>query len=115
MHQVHREPVIQLAKLSKFSPIITTASLKHTDFLKYLGATHVFDRNLGSTELAAEISRVTNKPIQYVFDAISIPSTQQIGIDVLASGGKLALVQQLAVNVPEDKTIIGILGKSSPR
>ena len=110
--KAHSKPVIQLAKLSKFSPIITTASLKHTDFLKSLGATHVFDRNLGSAELSAEISKVTNKPIRYVFDAISLPSTQQISIDVLASGGKLALVQPLAVDVPKDKTIIGINAKS---
>lgn len=55
---------------------------------------------------------MTHKPIQYVFDAISVPSTQQIGIDVLASGGKLALVERLAVDVPKDKTIIAILGKS---
>jgi NADPH:quinone reductase-like Zn-dependent oxidoreductase len=112
IHQAHRKPVIQLAKLSKFSPIITTASLKHTDFLKFLGATHVFDRNLGSVELSAEISKVTKKPIRYVFDAISLPSTQQIGIDVLASGGKLALVEQLAVDVPKDKTVIEITARS---
>ncbi|KIM40695.1 hypothetical protein M413DRAFT_72823 [Hebeloma cylindrosporum] len=108
----YRNSVIQLAKLSGFSPIITTASLKHTDFLKSLGATHVFDRNLGSTELAAEINKVTTKPIQYVFDAISLPSTQKIGIDILASGGKLALVLQLAVDVPEDKTVVEILARS---
>lgn len=104
--------VIQLAKLSGFSPIITTASLKHTDFLKSLGATHVFDRNLGSTELTAEVTKVTTTPIQYVFDAISLPSTQKIGIDILAPGGKLALVLQLAVDVPEDKTVIEILARS---
>ncbi|KAG8213339.1 chaperonin 10-like protein [Butyriboletus roseoflavus] len=32
--------VIQLAKMSGFSPIITTAALKHTEYLKGLGATH---------------------------------------------------------------------------
>ena len=106
--------VIQLAKLSGFSPIITTASLKHTNFLKFFGATHVFDRDLGSTELSAEINKVTHIPIQYVFDAISIPITQQIGIDILASGGKLILVEALAsaVDVPEDKTVIEILARS---
>ncbi|KAF8188627.1 chaperonin 10-like protein [Pholiota molesta] len=31
----------QLAKISGFSPIITTASLKHTDYLKALGATEI--------------------------------------------------------------------------
>jgi NADPH:quinone reductase-like Zn-dependent oxidoreductase len=44
---------IQLAKLSGFSPIITTSSKKHTDFLKSLGATHVVDR--ASINLASDI------------------------------------------------------------
>ena len=32
--------------MNSFSPIIATSSLKHADFLKSLGATHVLDRAL---------------------------------------------------------------------
>ncbi|CCO30218.1 Protein TOXD [Rhizoctonia solani AG-1 IB] len=35
---------VQLARIAGFSPIVTTASVKHEDFLKSLGATHIFDR-----------------------------------------------------------------------
>ena len=38
--------MIQFAKLSGFSPIITTASPRHTARLQALGATHVVDRAL---------------------------------------------------------------------
>jgi len=102
---------IQLAKFSGFSPIITTASLKHTDYLKSLGATHVFDRNLPSNELVSEVNKITgNKPIQFVYDSVSVPATQQAGLDLLASGGRLALVLPPAVKIPEDKSISAVFG-----
>ncbi|KAJ7925123.1 chaperonin 10-like protein [Mycena leptocephala] len=37
---------LQLARLSGFSTIITTASLKHESFLKSLGATHVIEESI---------------------------------------------------------------------
>ncbi|KAF8753281.1 GroES-like protein [Rhizoctonia solani] len=37
---------IQLARIAGFSPIVTTASAQHADFLRSLGATRVFDRNV---------------------------------------------------------------------
>ncbi|CAA7269470.1 unnamed protein product [Cyclocybe aegerita] len=83
---------IQLAKLSGFSPIITTASLKHADFLKSLGATAILDRNLSSIELKAEISKLTSSSIDAVYDSISLPATQQIGADLLSPSGRLATV-----------------------
>ncbi|HEV7737525.1 MAG TPA: hypothetical protein VGO47_09170, partial [Chlamydiales bacterium] len=43
-YAIHVSSAIQLAKLSGFSPIATTASTHHTDYLKSLGATHVIDR-----------------------------------------------------------------------
>lgn len=83
---------IQLAKLSGFNPIIATASLKNTEFLKSLGATHVLDRNLSAQALKAEIEKITTKPIKYVYDAISLPETQKTGLELLATGGQLMLV-----------------------
>ncbi|KAH7907149.1 hypothetical protein BJ138DRAFT_1104545 [Hygrophoropsis aurantiaca] len=83
--------VIQFAKASGFSPIIATSSPSNFDLLTSLGATHTIDRHLpfssSSSSIVSEISRITSKPITFVYDAISLPDTQQGGYDLLASGG----------------------------
>ncbi|KAF8972283.1 chaperonin 10-like protein [Flammula alnicola] len=104
------QSALQLAKLSGFSPIITTASLKHTDYLKSLGATAVLDRNLSSSALATEISKITSTSIKFVYDSISANGTQQIGLDILAPGGQLDVVLQPTVKPVQDKTIIQVVG-----
>ncbi|KAF8055560.1 chaperonin 10-like protein [Lyophyllum atratum] len=103
---------IQFAKLSGFSPIITTASPKHADFLKSLGATHVLDRHLDSAALTAEVAKITSAPIEIVYDAVSLPDTQQIGYSLLAPGGHLTLVLQknAQVTAVEGKDITTVLG-----
>jgi len=102
--------VIQLAKLSGLSPIITTSSLKHADFLKSLGATHVLDRNLFATaaSLRGEIEKITTAPIEYVYDAVSAAETQQAGHDLLAPGGQLLVILPTKVTQADDKTITSI-------
>ncbi|KDR68597.1 hypothetical protein GALMADRAFT_256879 [Galerina marginata CBS 339.88] len=102
--------VLQFAKLSGFSPIITTASVKHTEFLKSLGATHVLDRNLPAGDLITEVKKIAGKPIDIVYDSISLADTQHVGLDLLASGGQLVTVLQPTGKVPEDKTVIAALG-----
>ena len=82
-----------MAKLSRHSPIIATASLKNTDLLKSLGATHVIDRQLSSDEILAKISKITSgTPIEYVYDAISLADTEPVAYQALAPGGVLVLV-----------------------
>ncbi|EMD40146.1 hypothetical protein CERSUDRAFT_112362 [Gelatoporia subvermispora B] len=83
---------IQVARLSGFSPIITTASLHNTDLLKSIGATHVLDRNLSADALHAEITKITKQPIELVWDSISEPSTQNMAYDLTSPGGTLVLV-----------------------
>lgn len=103
--------MIQFAKLSGFSPIITTASLKHEEHLKSLGATHIIDRNLPLSSLPGEIAKITTKPIQTIYDAVSLPETQEAGYNVLAEGGDLILVLDSKVTSPtEGKSITRILG-----
>jgi NADPH:quinone reductase-like Zn-dependent oxidoreductase len=82
---------IQLAKLSGFNPIITTASTKHEEFLKSLGATHVLDRNESLSDLKASISKTTDQPAKVVVDTISSEETQTLGFNLLAPGGQLAI------------------------
>ena len=105
-------PVIQLARLSGFSPIITTSSSKHADNLKSLGATAVFNRDLSASDLAKEIKKLTNEPIKLVYDSISSSTTQQTGIELLAPGGQMTVVGPVSVKADEDKSIFLIVGLS---
>jgi len=99
---------IQFAKLSGFSPIITTASVKHADYLKPLGATHVLDRNLSPSAFKSEVDKITKEPIKYVYDAVSLEATQKQGDAVLASGGHLILVLPPSISA-SDKHFTNVL------
>jgi NADPH:quinone reductase-like Zn-dependent oxidoreductase len=97
-------PALQLAKLSGFSPIITTSSPSNYGLLKSLGATHTLDRNaLGS--LAVEVAKITSEPVLYAYDAWSSAETQQALYDLLAPNGGLVLVLPKAVKEVADKNI----------
>lgn len=96
--------------MSGFSPIFTTASLKHTERLSALGATAVLDRNLPSSALAVAIAQRTLSPILTVYDAISTEDTQQTGLTLLAPGGRLAVVQQPTAARREERTIVQVIG-----
>ncbi|CAE6504270.1 unnamed protein product [Rhizoctonia solani] len=96
---------IQLARIAGFSPIVTTASAQHTDFLKSLGATHIFDRNVN----AKTIQSVFATPVSLAFDAISVAPTQELAYEVLttpspAPGAHLALVLQAVDSIKEKNT-----------
>ncbi len=77
-----------------FSPIVTTASPKHTAFLQSLGATHVLDRALSSDEIRAALPALTaGAPIQYVHDSFGRDrDAQRLGFGVLAPGGAFVTV-----------------------
>ncbi|KAG1866851.1 chaperonin 10-like protein [Suillus subluteus] len=92
---------IQLARLSGFYPIITTASPSNEELVRNYGATHFFDRNLSGKQLKAAISKITDSPIGIVYDAISLPETQSVGWELLANNGTLVLT--LAGSVKEDE------------
>ncbi|RPD72435.1 GroES-like protein [Lentinus tigrinus ALCF2SS1-7] len=97
---------IQVAKYSGYSPIITTASLHNEALLKSLGATAVVDRKLPASAIISEVQKLAgNKPIEYVFDAISLPDTQSLAYDVLAPGGTLLIV--LFEKIPVEKKKAG--------
>ena len=83
---------IQFARLSGFSPIITTASLHNAPFLQTLGATHVLDRSLSSEQLVAEATKLAGGPFEIVYDAISTPDTLDVTYALTARGGNLVVV-----------------------
>ncbi|KAG2361278.1 chaperonin 10-like protein [Suillus spraguei] len=92
---------IQLARLSGFYPIITTASPRNEELVRDYGATHFFDRNLSGKQLKAAISEITDRPIRLVYDVISLPETQSVAWELLANNGTLVLT--LAATVKEDQ------------
>lgn len=94
---------IQLARLSGFSPIITTANPAHQNALKALGATDVINRHLTENEFMAALQKITQQPIEVVYDVIGLPETQQAAWPVVARGGTLVLTLQPAVQEQEGK------------
>ena len=99
--------VIQLAKISGFSPIITTASIKHAEALKGLGADVVLARNLSTEELKQEISKHTSKPISLIYDAVSLDSTLGTAANLLAPNGTLVTTRPDVIReLDQGKTII---------
>jgi len=92
--------------LSGISPIITTASLKHTEHLKAIGATNVLDRNLLFASISQKVKEIAKLPVLCVVDAISLPTTQKMGLALLALGGHLAVVLRPMVEASEGKTVI---------
>ncbi|KAG2361296.1 GroES-like protein [Suillus spraguei] len=92
---------IQLARLSGFYPIITTASPSNEELVRNYGATHFFDRNLSGEQLKTAISKVTDSPIGVIYDAISLPETQSVAWELLANDG--VLIVTLFASVKEDE------------
>ena len=78
-------PAIQVAKLSGYSPIITTASARNAEYVKSLGATHVLDRNtVPISALGDAVKKITSEPITIAFDSISEAETQNAAYEVLS-------------------------------
>jgi NADPH:quinone reductase-like Zn-dependent oxidoreductase len=104
--------VIQLARLSGFDPIITTASPSNEELVRNYGATHFFDRNLSDEQLKASISKVTDSPIRIVYDAISLPETQSVAWELLANNGTLLVTLPASVKEDEGKgrKVIYVIG-----
>jgi len=81
---------IQVARLSGFSPIITTSSLKHEQYLKELGATHVIDRT--AADVVEQIKSILpGGTTEVVYDAISEKETQEVVVQLSKPDGKVLL------------------------
>ncbi|KAI0655699.1 GroES-like protein [Cubamyces menziesii] len=94
--------VIQLARMSGFTFIITTASLHNTDLLKGLGATHVLDRKLLSETLVQQVNEIAGGPASVVYDAISTTDTLSTAYQATAPGGDLVVVLHTPVPGAEE-------------
>ncbi|KAM5354139.1 hypothetical protein ACJ41O_000789 [Fusarium nematophilum] len=74
---------IQFARLSGLQ-VVTTCSPRHDDFVRGLGADHVFDYN--SPQCAADIQRATENQLQFAFDTVATEDTAKICVDALGTG-----------------------------
>ncbi|TBU40037.1 GroES-like protein [Dichomitus squalens] len=107
---------IQCARMQGYAAIIATSSLKHQEFLKSLGATHIIDRNLPPGEIQAQVRTfAAGKPITYVYDAIGEPEEQRLSYELLADGGAFVTVQPffheyLEDLVTENEPVIRVYG-----
>jgi uncharacterized protein (TIGR02118 family) len=73
---------IQMARLSGYERIITNASANNHEFLKNkIGAHIVLDRSDSTPE--AVVAALGDSPLDFVFDAISVPATQKLGVQIL--------------------------------
>jgi len=100
--------VIQLAKLSGFSPIIATSSTHSFPLLKSLGATHTIDRN---ADVIQEVKAITgDTPVEFIYDAVAAGGTQEVAWDLLAPGGQAIFVQSTTVDKDKykDKHIVNV-------
>uniref|UniRef100_A0A0W0FGT6 Enoyl reductase (ER) domain-containing protein n=1 Tax=Moniliophthora roreri TaxID=221103 RepID=A0A0W0FGT6_MONRR len=79
---------IQIAKYLGFSPIITTASPRHSQHLISIGATNVVDREL--SEDAIQKALPESSSLSLIFDAVSCAT--QAHVDLLSPGGKFITV-----------------------
>ncbi|KAF9522275.1 chaperonin 10-like protein [Crepidotus variabilis] len=100
------QATIQAAQISGFSPIITTASERHSNFLRTLGATHVLSRQLDRSTLRNAIkSIIGDKSIEVVYDAVSLEDTQKLGASLLGKGGVLILVLNSKLTPKESRDV----------
>jgi len=100
---------IQIARESGFSPIITTSSIKHADYLKSLGATHVVDRK-GNT--LNEIKSILPGGVtDIVLDAISSEETQLLSVEVSKPNATVVVTLPLEKAVkPGSRSIVHPFG-----
>ncbi|CDO69948.1 hypothetical protein BN946_scf184836.g22 [Trametes cinnabarina] len=96
--------VIQLARLSGFSSIVTTASPKNAELLKSLGATHVLDRKLPADELVQEAWHAAGGPFDLVYDAVANEETLAAGYRATAGKGDFIYVLQNPIPGAEESS-----------
>ena len=107
---------IQCARLQGYAAIIATSSLKHEEYLKSLGATHIIDRNLPPADVQAQARILAaGKPIIYVYDAIGARDEQRLSYELLEDSGAFVTVEPFSQGyiedlVTESKPVIRVYG-----
>ena len=98
---------IQLARLSGYECIVTNASANNHEFLRKLGAHVVLDRSNSTPE--SFLASLGDFPLDFVFDGISVASTQRLGVEILqkanVSNGHLVTVHVVVPDVPNPEAV----------
>lgn len=98
---------IQMARLSGYERIITNASSTNHEFLRKIGAHAVLDRAESTPE--AFFEALNGYPLDFVFDAISAPATQKLGIQILEKTGlgghHLVTLHVVVPDVPDPEAV----------
>ena len=92
-------PVLQLARLSGFNPIITTAAPHNADYCRAAGATHVIDyRATPYASIPAVVKEIAKGPVGIIYDAVSTPDSQRADWEILEPDGSLVVTLRPAVD-----------------
>jgi len=90
---------LQLAKLSGFKPIITTASTHNEDYCRAAGATHIVDYHITPyASIPTVVKEITKGPVDVIFDAISTLESQKADLEILDPNGSLVLTLPPAID-----------------
>jgi NADPH:quinone reductase-like Zn-dependent oxidoreductase len=96
-------PALQLAKLSGFNPIITTASAHNEDYCRDAGATHVINyRTTPYTSIPNAVKEIAKGPVGIIFDAISTPESQKADWEILGPNGSLVVTLPPPADAPTE-------------
>ncbi|CUM49346.1 unnamed protein product [Debaryomyces fabryi] len=93
---------IQVAKLAYGLNVITTASSKHHDFLKSLGADKVFDYH--DSDVIEQIKKAGGSNIRYALDTVSNEQTFQSVYDATADSRDVSIDNLLSLSASNIKT-----------
>ena len=108
-------PALQLAKLSRFNPIITTASAHNEAYCRDAGATHVIDyRTTPYASIPAVAKEIAKGPVEVIFDAVSTPESQRADWEILEPNGSLVLTHIPAADIPieskDNRWVVTVFG-----
>jgi NADPH:quinone reductase-like Zn-dependent oxidoreductase len=107
--------VIQFAKLSGFDYIITTASAKHTEYLKSLGATHIVDRDVPVAEIPAALKDIVGSlEIEVAYDTIGNPETSLAqAMAAVIPGGRVVTTNVRVAFEPQEGKLLSRVNATS--
>ncbi|KAH7407256.1 putative alcohol dehydrogenase [Cadophora sp. MPI-SDFR-AT-0126] len=77
---------VQLARLSGFEKIVTNSGSENIEMVEKLGADVVLNRTISGVKEFADA--VGDTELAFVFDAISAPATQRLGVEILQEAKK---------------------------
>ncbi|KAK2069888.1 hypothetical protein P8C59_004432 [Phyllachora maydis] len=92
---------VQLARLSGFGRIVTSASPHHAELLRALGAHVVLDRRAhgGAEDFAKALE---GAPLALVLDAVSLGTTQRLGVEIVRAAARELGAPVVVVQAPDE-------------